>query len=83
MRAHISLTITNQTIIHVLLFFRLNSSEYRDLKDKVQAPVVNARNVVITQSLTDRFLEAFREQVAHNPRYQLPEGSVVSIIYSV
>ncbi|XP_072042259.1 E3 ubiquitin-protein ligase TM129-like [Amphiura filiformis] len=55
---------------------RLNSSEYRDLKDKVQAPVVNARNVVITQSLTDRFLDAFREQVAHNPRYHLPEGSV-------
>lgn len=55
---------------------RLNSSEYRDLKDKLHTPVVNARNVVITQSLTDRFLEAFRELVVHNPRYTLPPGSV-------
>ncbi|KAJ8026378.1 hypothetical protein HOLleu_34202 [Holothuria leucospilota] len=54
---------------------RLNSIDYKDLKDKVSSPVLNARNVVIQQSMTERFLIAFRQQVDSNPTYSLPEGS--------
>lgn len=49
---------------------RLNAMEYSDLKEKLRSPIVNARNVVIRQSLTDRFLEAFRHQVALNHVYR-------------
>ncbi|XP_072177940.1 E3 ubiquitin-protein ligase TM129-like [Diadema setosum] len=54
---------------------RLNALDFRDLKDKVSMPIVNARNVVIQQTLTDRFLEAFRQQVQSNQKYHLPDGS--------
>ena len=60
----------------VFFFFRLNSLEYRDLKEKLQAPVRNARNIVIKQSLSDQFLEAFREQVNENQVFRLPLNMV-------
>ncbi|XP_077861519.1 transmembrane protein 129-like, partial [Saccoglossus kowalevskii] len=50
----------------------LNSGEYSDLREKLSAPIRNARNIVIHQSLSDQFLEAFREQVGLNPVYILP-----------
>ncbi|XP_068745791.1 E3 ubiquitin-protein ligase TM129-like [Montipora capricornis] len=53
---------------------RLNSTDYGDLREKLQAPIRNARNVVIHQSLSDRFIDAFKEQVSQNERYQLQEG---------
>lgn len=53
---------------------RLNSTDYGDLREKLQAPIRNARNVVIHQSLSDKFIEAFKEQVSQNTRYQLNEG---------
>lgn len=56
---------------------RLNSSDYGDLREKLQAPVRNARNVVIHQSLSDKFIEAFKEQVSQNESYQLLEGDEV------
>ncbi|RUS79554.1 hypothetical protein EGW08_012684 [Elysia chlorotica] len=45
---------------------RLNSLELGDLKEKLQAPIRNARNIVIHQSLSDRFLQAFTETVQQN-----------------
>ena len=60
---------------------RLNSTDYGDLREKLQAPIRNARNVVIHQSLSDRFIEAFREQVSHNETYQLQGEEEVSREY--
>lgn len=48
------------------IIFRLNATEYQDLKDKLHVPVRNLRNIVIQQSISDRFLQAFREQIAQN-----------------
>lgn len=56
---------------------RLNSTDYGDLREKLQAPVRNARNVVIHQSLSDKFIEAFKEQVSQNEVYRLQEGEEV------
>lgn len=53
---------------------RLNAAEYSDLKDKLRSPILNARNVVIRQSLSDRFLEAFRYQVAQNEVFRKPNN---------
>ncbi|XP_065071175.1 E3 ubiquitin-protein ligase TM129-like isoform X3 [Rhopilema esculentum] len=50
---------------------RLNSLDYGELKDRLQAPLRNARNIVIHQSLSDRFVDAFKEQVRANGRYRL------------
>ena len=57
---------------------RLNSLEYSDLKDRLQAPIRNARNIVIQQSLSDRFLDAFKEQVSFNRTYVLHADARVS-----
>lgn len=77
----------NQGCLFIFLFssnffcpwlHRLNSIDYKDLKDKVASPLVNARNIIIQQSTTERFVLAFRNQVDANPTYNLPEGSPVS-----
>lgn len=71
----------NNLFIECICFsFRLNSLEYRDLKDKLQTPIRNARNIVIRQSLSDQFLETFREQVDINQVFRLP-GNMVSLKY--
>ena len=56
---------------------RLNSTDYGDLREKLQAPIRNARNVVIHQSLSDKFIEAFKEQVIQNDVYLLQDGEEV------
>lgn len=58
---------------HVPSFdIRVNSQEYNDLRDKLQAPLENARNVVVHRTLSDRFLEAFRAIVEQNSKYPVP-----------
>jgi len=52
---------------------RLNAMEYSDLKEKLQRPIRNARDVVVHASLSDRFLSAFREQVQQNEPVHKPQ----------
>jgi hypothetical protein len=56
--------------------FRLLATDYQDMKDKLQIPVRNLRNVVIQQSLSDRFVHAFRQQVHGNPPFTKPPEMV-------
>ncbi|XP_069488248.1 E3 ubiquitin-protein ligase TM129 [Ambystoma mexicanum] len=51
---------------------RLNSTEYGELREKLHAPIRNAANIVIHQTLSDMFLETFRSLVEENERYHLP-----------
>ncbi|KAL5022318.1 hypothetical protein ScPMuIL_001473 [Solemya velum] len=51
---------------------RLNSLEYGELREKLQAPVRNARNIVVRQSLSDQFFHAFQEQVQQNQVFRPP-----------
>lgn len=44
----------------------LNALEYNDLKDRLSSPIRQARDIIIHQSLSHRFLSAFRHQVAEN-----------------
>jgi len=50
---------------------RLNSFDFRDLKDKLQAPVQNARKILIQQSLSEKFIQAFYETASGNPKYRM------------
>lgn len=51
---------------------RLSSMEFGELERKVVNPVVNARNIVIQQSLSDFFLESFTQTISLNPPATLP-----------
>lgn len=51
---------------------RLNATEYGDLKDKLRSPIMNIRNIIIRQTLSERFLEAFRFHVEQNQVYRKP-----------
>ncbi|XP_034095941.1 E3 ubiquitin-protein ligase TM129 [Gymnodraco acuticeps] len=56
---------------------RLISTEYAELREKLHAPIRNAANVVIHQTITELFLETFRAQVDLNRPYTLPSGQEV------
>jgi hypothetical protein len=51
--------------------------QYSQLREKIQNPIRAARSVVIHQSLSDRFITAFTEQVQRNGAYRIPPGSPV------
>ena len=55
---------------------RLNATEYGDLKDKLRSPIMNIRNVIIRQTLSERFIEAFRFHVEQNEVYRKPPAMV-------
>ncbi|XP_053169072.1 E3 ubiquitin-protein ligase TM129 [Hemicordylus capensis] len=60
---------------HVKPFdIRLNSTEYGELREKLHAPIRNAANVVIHQSLSDLFLETFTSLAEMNQAYSLPSN---------
>lgn len=54
-------------------YIKLTSLEYKELERKIVNPVVNARQVVVHQSLSDRFLTAFMETVDLNPHVSVSE----------
>lgn len=70
----------NTDVSSLLLDIRLNSYQYTQLHNRLLAPIRVARNVVIHQSLSDRFAAAFAEQVERNGEYFLPQGSAVGSI---
>ncbi|CAN9514541.1 unnamed protein product [Ophioblennius macclurei] len=55
----------------------VNSSEYTELRDKLQAPIRNSANVVIHKTISELFLETFKAQIELNPPYRLPRGQEV------
>ena len=54
----------------------LNSLEYNDLKDRLSAPIRTVQNVVVHQTLSDRFLETFKQQVEINGSVEIPSLAI-------
>lgn len=50
----------------------LHSFEYNDLKDRLSSPIRNARDIVIHQSISDRFIKEFKAQVSLNGAVEVP-----------
>ncbi|XP_075239628.1 E3 ubiquitin-protein ligase TM129-like [Convolutriloba macropyga] len=48
---------------------RLRSQEYHELRERLSAPVVNARNIVLKQSISERFVAAFKAGLAENDKF--------------
>lgn len=61
---------------------RINSFEYKDFNDKLYKPVIEACNIVIKQSLPEQFLDAFREQINQNTKYEtkLEVNSIIILL---
>ena len=57
---------------------RLNVLQYGELKEKLSAPLREARGIIIQQTLGDMFIDAFKKQVEKNGVYNLPLNSPVS-----
>lgn len=58
---------------------RLMSTEYNELREKLHAPMRNAANVVIHQTISEIFLDTFKAQAELNQPYVLP-SEMVNII---
>ena len=52
---------------------RLKSTDYRELQNRVRGSISNTHNVTIVKSVSERFIEVFKEHVEQNPRYQETE----------
>jgi len=52
--------------------FRLNSLEFQTLQDRVQ-PITNSGNFQIFKSVSDRFVDVFKDEVVRNPKIQAEE----------
>ncbi|XP_063712838.1 transmembrane protein 129-like [Symsagittifera roscoffensis] len=58
----------NRTIAPFQL--RLRAQEYHELRERLSAPVVNARNIVLSQSISERFVAAFKSCVSENEPFR-------------
>ena len=63
-------------ILHIGI--RLNALQYGELKEKLHAPLREARGIIVQQTLGDMFIDAFKKQVEKNGVYNLPLSSPVS-----
>ncbi|OZC09229.1 hypothetical protein X798_03773 [Onchocerca flexuosa] len=52
---------------------RVRAESFRDLRNKLDKPIAMAREVVLKQSLNERFVEAFTQQIALNQKYDYGE----------
>ncbi|KAG1650748.1 Transmembrane protein 129 [Nymphon striatum] len=54
---------------------RLNSLHYGDLREKLQQPISNPKNIIVHQTLSDKFIDVFKSQVDQNSKYKMPADS--------
>lgn len=60
-----------------MILFRLKANEYDDFRGKLQANIENVKNIVVRQSLSELFLDDFRQLIARNPKYRIPANQQV------
>jgi len=53
--------------------FRVNSLEYQNLQDKISGIIENVRNVQVYKTVSERFVDVFKEQVSQNPAIHMTE----------
>jgi len=69
----LEIQVTSRRNTNNSFIIRLNSLDFRELKAKLRAPVENARNIVIQQSLSEKFIQAFCETIVENPKSAVEE----------
>lgn len=58
---------------------RINALDFRELQDRMARPITVLSSVQFHQTILDRWIEVFKEQVELNPRYRINEVSISSI----
>jgi len=49
-------------------FFRIISTEFQNLQDKVRVSIDNFQNINVYKSVSERFVDVFKEQISENAR---------------
>ena len=55
---------------------RINTRDYRDLKNALRSRIDVAHDVIISSSLDDKFVEAFRHTIEENGTVELDEATI-------
>ena len=66
---YLSISVSNRRNLSKPFDFRLKSTEYRDLELRVRGSIVNMENITILKSVSDGFIEVFRQYVEQNPKH--------------
>uniref|UniRef100_A0A1I7W5T9 Transmembrane protein n=2 Tax=Loa loa TaxID=7209 RepID=A0A1I7W5T9_LOALO len=69
----ISISVKSTTQRFEPFVIRVRTDSFRDLRNKLDKPIAMAREIVLKQSLNERFVEAFTQQIALNPKYDYDE----------
>ena len=51
----------------------MNSLDYENLQERLQTRIENKDNIEIFKSITERFVEVFKERVDQNPKIVVPQ----------
>lgn len=52
---------------------RINALDFKDLQDRITRPITILSSVQFHQTVLDRFIEVFKEQIGHNPKYAIQQ----------
>jgi len=53
--------------------FRINSLEYQNLQDRLSGPIQNIQNVQVYKTVSERFVDVFKEQVLENDKVEVDD----------
>ena len=59
---------------------RMKSTEYRELENRTRGNIANVQNIAIYKSVSERFIEVFREHVEQNPKFSRENAEIENCI---
>jgi len=62
------------------LVFRMNALDYENLQERLQTRIENKANIEIFKSITERFVEVFKEKLEQNPAVTVTDQEIDSCI---
>jgi len=63
----LNITVVNRRPEVGSFIFRLNSLEYQNLQDKLASVIENVANIQVYKTVSERFVDVFKEHVSQNP----------------
>lgn len=52
---------------------RINALDFKDLQDRITRPITILSSVQFHQTVMDRFIQVFKEQIGNNPKYSIEQ----------
>lgn len=60
---------------------RLNALDFANLQDRINRPITILSGVNFSRTLVDRFVDAFKECVQNNPKYDTDQVKLMRLAY--